>query len=65
MDTEIFEKDILWNKIKNQQVACVERTKKFLNWRYANRPDVTYFLFKYYLESIFKFISLREIDLWS
>lgn len=45
------EVDYLWNKIKNQQVACVERTKKFLNWRYANRPDVTYFLFKYYLNN--------------
>lgn len=44
-DNEI---DKLWKKIKYQQDVCVVRSKKFLNWRYAKRPDIKYFLFKYY-----------------
>ena len=40
--------DTLWNKIKNQYNVCVVRSKKFLNWRYVDRPDIEYFLFQYY-----------------
>ena len=47
-DSEI---DKLWKSIKNQYNVCVERSKQFLNWRYTNRPDVKYFLFKYYQDN--------------
>jgi len=37
--------DDLWEKVKNDFKVAVIRNSKFLNWRYIDRPDVSYFSF--------------------
>ena len=40
--------DVLWEKVKNDFKAIVVRNSAFLNWRYLDRPDVTYHAFGAY-----------------
>ena len=44
---EVFSKsvDYLWDSAKGGNSVAVERTAKFLNWRYLQRPDAHYFAF--------------------
>jgi predicted N-acetyltransferase YhbS len=48
--TKFFDKshDKLWQDIKNEYPIILKRSKEFLNWRYAERPDHIYFIFTLY-----------------
>ncbi|MBT4435604.1 GNAT family N-acetyltransferase [bacterium] len=37
--------DYLWEKVKKDLKVAVVRDSSFLNWRYVDRPDVSYFSF--------------------
>lgn len=45
-DIDKFEDDIdeLWRKIRNDYSITVERSKDYLNWRFANHPQLKYLI---------------------
>ena len=50
LETRFFNRshDKLWHNIKDEYSIILKRSKEFLNWRYAERPDHKYFIFTLY-----------------
>ena len=42
------EYDDLWVRVRGSYAAIVKRDSKYLNWRYIDRPDATYYSFGAY-----------------
>lgn len=38
----------MWQDIKNEYPIILKRSREFLNWRYAERPDHKYYIFTLY-----------------
>ncbi len=54
LENKFFDKshDKLWHNIKNEYPIILKRSKEFLNWRYAERPDHKYFIFTLYRKKV-------------
>ncbi len=37
--------DIFWKQVKDKYPITIDRTKEYLNWRYANHPIINYHIF--------------------
>ena len=52
--------DRLWKECQQDYGILVVRNKRHLNWRYADRPDWTYYSFGYYPQGILKgYVTLK------